>query len=68
MVLWGSTVRRVEREFRENSMTLAELLLIVVVIILGGLYQKVWYTIRDQRAHQARVERLLAEIRDARQP
>jgi len=38
-------------------MTLAELLLITVVIILGDPYQKIWYTIRDQQAQLAMLSR-----------
>jgi hypothetical protein len=38
---------------------------LLTLIILAALYQKIWYALRDHKAHHDRVERLLADIRDA---
>jgi hypothetical protein len=38
---------------------------ILIVVILGGLYQKVWYHFRKVSRHNQNVEQLLSQIRDA---
>lgn len=46
-------------------MALSDLFLLVIIIILGGLYQRLWFYLRDQRRHDERLLAVLAEIRAA---